>query len=130
MVGGGEATLSSSGCKSRLNNLDTILLADSLFLQLGVVLFGMSSMILYQCMSTYIADTFNLYSASASAACAFLRSFGAFLLPLFVVSLFGNLGYGWGGSIIGLIAIVIGIPTPILLWVFGARLRKASCLAV
>jgi len=89
----------------------------------------MSSIIIYQSMSSYIADTFCLYSASASAACAFLRSFGAFVLPLSVVSLFGSLGYGWGGSVIALIAVVIGIPTPILLWVFGARLRKRSRLA-
>jgi hypothetical protein len=88
----------------------------------------MSSMVIFQCISTYLADTYSVYSASASAACAFLRSLGAFVFPLFVVSLFGQLGYGWGGSIVGLISIVIGIPTPILLWVFGPRLRNCSIL--
>jgi len=83
-------------------------------------------MITYQSTSSYIADTYGLYSASASAACAFLRSMLAFTFPLLVPSLFGSLGYGWGGSVLCLVAVVIGIPAPLIVWFWGPRLRGAS----
>ena len=48
----------------------------------------------------------------------------AFLFPLFVPYLFGSLGYGAGGSMLGGLALVIGIPTPILFWIYGERVRE------
>lgn len=75
-------------------------------------------------MSAYLSDTYTLHSASASAACSFFRSMAAFIFPLFVPYLFSSLGYGVGGSLLGSLAVVIGIPVPILLWFFGERLRK------
>jgi len=86
-------------------------------------------MVTYQCTSTYLADTYGLYAASSSAACACLRSLLAFLFPLFVPALFGSLGYGVGGSVLAILAIVIGIPAPLIVWFFGARLRGASRFA-
>ncbi|KAK3323348.1 major facilitator superfamily transporter [Cercophora scortea] len=97
---------------------------------IGIVLFSASSIICYQCIAAYIADTYTLYSASASAACSFLRSFAAFIFPLFVPYLFGSLGYGVAGSLLGGLGVVIGIPTPILFWVFGKRLRERSRFAL
>jgi hypothetical protein len=97
--------------------------------QIGIVLFSGSSIICYQCMAAYIADTYTLYSASASAACNFLRSMAAFIFPLFVPYLFSSLGYGVGGSILGGLGVVIGIPTPILFWIYGKRLRERSRFA-
>jgi hypothetical protein len=40
--------------------------------------------------------------------------------------LFGDLGYGWGGSVIAAVAIVVGIPGPWIIMIYGARLRRAS----
>ncbi|KAI0124087.1 major facilitator superfamily transporter [Xylariales sp. AK1849] len=93
---------------------------------LGVAIMTSSSMVSYQCIGAYIADCYDLYTASASAACCFLRSLGAFAFPLFVPALFGSLGYGWGGTVLALVAAVIGIPAPILFWVFGKKLRGSS----
>ncbi|EQB58231.1 hypothetical protein CGLO_01546 [Colletotrichum gloeosporioides Cg-14] len=93
---------------------------------IGIAITMGSTMISYQCISAYIADSYPLYTASASAACCFMRSMFAFVFPLFVPALFGKLGYGLGGSLLAAIAVVIGIPAPILLWVFGARLRGMS----
>lgn len=83
-------------------------------------------MITNQCTSSDIADTYRLYTASAPAVCAFLRSLLAFVFPLLVPSLFGTLGYGWGASVLSLVAIVIGIPAPLFLWFRGSRLRGVS----
>lgn len=83
-------------------------------------------MISYQCIGAYIADCYGQYTASASAACCFLRSLGAFAFPLFAPSLFNSLGYGWGGTVLTLVAVVIGVPAPLLFWKFGATLRRVS----
>jgi hypothetical protein len=85
-------------------------------------------MISYQATSAYIADTYSLHSASASAACGFLRNMLAFAFPLFAPALMGGLGYGLGGSVLGILAIVLGVPAPWILWFFGHRLRGASKL--
>ncbi|KAH6652300.1 major facilitator superfamily transporter [Truncatella angustata] len=97
---------------------------------LGVAIMAGSSMISYQCIGAYIADCYSHYTASASAACCFLRSLGAFAFPLFAPSLFGALGYGWGGMVLVLVAVVIGVPAPLLLWKFGAKLRSYSRFSV
>ncbi|KAK0614965.1 MFS multidrug transporter [Bombardia bombarda] len=96
---------------------------------IGIFLYSSSSIICYQCIAAYIADTYTLYSASASAACSFLRSMAAFIFPLFVPYMFGSLGYGVSGSLLGGLGIVIGIPTPILFWIYGKRLRERSRFA-
>ncbi|KAK4232848.1 transporter mfs1 [Achaetomium macrosporum] len=93
---------------------------------LGISIFAGSSMICYQCMSAYIADLYMLHSASASAACAFLRSACGFLFPLFVPALFENLGYGWGGRVVAGLAVVVGIPCPWIIMIFVVRLEGES----
>jgi hypothetical protein len=51
------------------------------------------------------------------------------VFPLFVPSLFGSLGYGWGSSVLGLVAVVIGVPAPLIVWFLGERLRGTSRFA-
>jgi hypothetical protein len=77
----------------------------------------------------YLVDTYTRYSASASAATAFLRSLAALTFPLFAPYLFKDIGYGWGCTILGSVCVCLGIPAPILLWKFGARLRARSSYA-
>lgn len=86
-------------------------------------------MISYQCIQTYIVDCYTRYAASASAASAFLRSLAAFGFPLFVPYLFRALGYGWGGSVLGFAAIILGIPAPLVFWKYGKALRERSQFA-
>ncbi|OJD31789.1 mfs multidrug transporter [Diplodia corticola] len=93
---------------------------------IGAALFACGSMISYQCISTYIVDCYAQYSASASAASGFLRSLAAFGFPLFVPYLFKSLGYGVGGSILGAVSVVLGIPAPLLFWKYGSVIRAWS----
>lgn len=73
----------------------------------------------------YLVETFGEYSASALAASKFLQSlFGAFL-PLAGRPLFDVLGYGWGNSLLGFIAVAF-IPVPWLFFRYGKRLRMSS----
>ena len=72
---------------------------------------------------TYLIDSFPMYAASAIAAMTSMRSiFGAFL-PLAGPSLFKSLGYGWGNSLLGFIAVAL-IPAPALIYKFGGKIRK------
>lgn len=43
--------------------------------------------------------------------------------------MYASLGLGWGNSLLGFIAIGLGIPAPILLWKFGQKLREKSRFA-
>ncbi|KAI8254400.1 Efflux pump vrtL [Colletotrichum sp. SAR11_239] len=50
-------------------------------------------------------------------------------IQAFLVDTYTRLDYGWGNTLLALIAVGIGLPGPILLWVFGERLRKRSQFA-
>ncbi|UZJ53527.1 hypothetical protein CBS101457_002847 [Exobasidium rhododendri] len=90
----------------------------------AILAFGMIAT--FQCVQTYTVDTYNLYAASALSANTFLRSLAGFALPLASGSLYSNLGYGWGNTVLGLISAVVGIPAPFLLYKYGAKIRAKS----
>ena len=58
-----------------------------------------------------------------------LRNFAGFAFPLFVPAMYRSLGYGWGNTTIAAIAVIIGLPAPILVWKLGTRLRARSTFA-
>lgn len=93
---------------------------------IGVALYGAGLLICYQCIHVYIVDCYTSYAASAFAAATFLRSLCSFAFPLFAPYLVEVLGYGWEGTLLGCIAIVLGVPTPFILWKYGAKIRTRS----
>ncbi|KAK4202117.1 fluconazole resistance protein 1 [Triangularia verruculosa] len=74
-------------------------------------------------LTTYLIDCYPIYAASAIAANTVARSLAGMLLPLAGPSMYQNLGFGWGNSLLGFICILM-IPVPLLLHRYGARLRK------
>jgi hypothetical protein len=40
--------------------------------------------------------------------------------------MYKSLGYGWGNSLLGFIALGLGIPAPFLFWFYGEKLRARS----
>ena len=56
------------------------------------------------------------------------RSLLGFAFPLFGKQMFDALGLGGGNSLLGGLAIVLGIPFPIFLWYKGAALRARNPL--
>ncbi|MCJ1282612.1 hypothetical protein MMC26_001937 [Xylographa opegraphella] len=97
---------------------------------IGIAIFGMGVKIGTQCTQTYAVDAYTLYAASASAAGTFLRSLFGFAFPLFSPYMYRSMGYGWGNSLLALIAVVLRIPAPLLLWSYGPWLRARSLYAV
>jgi MFS family permease len=92
----------------------------------GVLFFCAGTIVGFQCIQTYIVDSYTRYAASAIAAATVLRSLAGFGFPLFAPAMFNALDYGWGNSLLGFIALGLGVPAPFLLWRFGATLRAKS----
>ncbi|KAL4883964.1 major facilitator superfamily domain-containing protein [Aspergillus karnatakaensis] len=93
---------------------------------IGAALFGMGNIIIFQCCQTYMIDAYTRFAASALAASACMRSLCGFAFPLFAPYMYDALHFGWGNSLLGFIALGLGIPAPIFLWKYGAVLRKKS----
>ena len=63
------------------------------------------------------------FSASSVAAAALFRSLFGFSFPLFANKMYESLGYGWANTMCAFIAIALGIPFPILCYLYGERIR-------
>jgi multidrug resistance protein len=93
---------------------------------IGSVIFAAGTIIGYQCTQIYIVDAYSRYAASAIGAATVLRSLAGFGFPLFAPYMYSALGLGWGNSLLGFVAIGLGIPAPFMLWKFGQALRDRS----
>ena len=71
----------------------------------------------------YLVDTFPDYAASAIAASTLFRSLLGAFLPLAGLSLYEQLGLGWGNSLLAFVALAFA-PAPILFYKYGEFLRK------
>lgn len=96
---------------------------------IGAAIFAAGTIIGFQCTQTYIVDAYTRYAASAVGAATVLRSLAGFGFPLFAPYMYRSLGLGWGNSLLGFLAIGLGIPAPLLLWQFGETLRSRSTFA-
>lgn len=92
----------------------------------GAFIFAIASMVANQILNTYIIDCFPLYAASATAATFFLRNIMGGVFPLFAPYMYDALGYGWGNSLLGFVALFLGVPAPILLLIYGEKIRAAK----
>ncbi|KAJ6782750.1 hypothetical protein PWT90_03625 [Aphanocladium album] len=93
---------------------------------IGALIFSLGSIIGFQCVQGYLVDTYTRFAASAVGAATVLRSLAGFGFPLFAPVMYDALGYGKGGTILAVAAIVIGWPAPVLLWYFGPKWRAQS----
>ncbi|KAF9023683.1 MFS general substrate transporter [Hymenopellis radicata] len=88
--------------------------------------FGMCSTIIP--IQLYLVDTF-MYAASALAAASVFRCLLGFAFPLFGGQMFDALGLGGGNSLLGGIAILLGIPFPVWIYYKGEAVRMRSNLS-
>ncbi|KAF3761189.1 MFS general substrate transporter [Cryphonectria parasitica EP155] len=94
---------------------------------IGNGIMGCGMMGVFMCCQTYLVDAFTQHAASATAANAVLRSTLGAVLPLCGLQLYDALGLGWGNTLLGGVALLMA-PVPILLGIFGERMRNGSAL--
>ncbi|KAK3052441.1 hypothetical protein LTS18_012287, partial [Coniosporium uncinatum] len=63
---------------------------------IGAAIFAAGTIIGFQCIQTYIVDSYTQYAASAIGAATVLRSLAGFGFPLFAPYMYAALDYGWG----------------------------------
>jgi MFS family permease len=63
---------------------------------IGTFLFGIGTIAAFQCVTTYLVDTYARFAASAVAAVTILRSLAGFSFPLFAPAMYKALDFGWG----------------------------------
>lgn len=96
---------------------------------IGIALPLLGATVVFQCVNAYLLDTYPVHAASASGCVYILRGLAGFGFPLFSPTMYLNLGYGWGNSLLAFVALGLGCPLPFILWRYGARLRAASSYA-
>ncbi|KAI5299074.1 hypothetical protein KEM56_003545 [Ascosphaera pollenicola] len=90
---------------------------------IGMVPFSIGVVGIWMPIQTYVIDCYPQYAASANAALACARSVVGACLPIAGPKMFGNLGLGWGNSLLGFIALAF-VPMPILFNRYGAKIRE------
>ena len=76
-------------------------------------------------LNAYLVDAYKVNSASAIAATIVMRCIVGALLPLAGPPLYDQLGYGWGNSLLGFVALLF-VPVPMLFMRYGERLRTSA----
>ncbi|KAI9042114.1 MFS transporter [Aspergillus affinis] len=89
---------------------------------IGAAIFTWGSFMIGQGMLAYLLDEFT-HTASASAAMRVLSYILGFAFPIFAPQLYERLGYGWGNSLLAFLCMGLAIPAPLVLWVWGPKLR-------
>lgn len=85
--------------------------------------YGVGQVVVFNAVQNYYIDSFSEYAASAIAGGSVFRSLLGGVVPLLAPSLFEKLGYGWGISCFGFVAVIIA-PSPLLFYYYGARIRE------
>ncbi|KAI9046987.1 hypothetical protein LZ554_009062 [Drepanopeziza brunnea f. sp. 'monogermtubi'] len=85
-----------------------------------LIAFGMLSVMLP--VQSYLVDAYTQYAASAIAAVTILRSLLGALLPLAGSPMYAALGFGWGNTLLGFVALAL-VPVPWVFWRYGERIR-------
>lgn len=96
---------------------------------IGACIFCAGTIVSFQCIQTYLIDSYTRYAASALAATTVMRCVAGFTFPLFAPAMYNALDFGWGNSVLGFAALGLGVPAPLMLWKYGERLRSSSKFA-
>ncbi|KAL5533628.1 hypothetical protein ACEPAG_88 [Sanghuangporus baumii] len=90
--------------------------------------FGFAAITIFFVFLTYTAETYTVYSNSASVCNTFCRSTTASIFPLVASSLTKSLGTKWGVSLFAFLSLGL-IPIPLVFLRYGASIRARSFYA-
>lgn len=97
--------------------------AHWMVVDVGVATFVTGNFMLSMGFLTYAFDEFK-HAASASAASRVPSYILGFVFPIVSPDMFDRLGYGWGNTLLALILAVVGLPSVLLLWIWGPKVRS------
>ncbi|KAL9117180.1 MAG: hypothetical protein Q9187_006285, partial [Circinaria calcarea] len=83
---------------------------------IGAAIFCCGVIICFQNIQTYTIDAYTRYAASALSTLNVTRCLAGFGFPLFAPHMYSSLGYGWGNSVLGFVALGVGAVMPVVLW--------------
>lgn len=89
----------------------------------GIGLFGFALFCVFQSVQSYVVGLNARLAGSAISACVLGRCILGGTFPLFGKAMYDRLGYGWASTVVALLAIALGVPWPIGIYFYGARLR-------
>lgn len=89
--------------------------------------FGAGNCLIFIYASNYIAGCYGVYSASALAGNAVIRSFFGGTLPLAGPAMYNKLSPQWAGTLLGLVQVAL-IPIPFVFYKWGTKIRAKSPL--
>ncbi|KAL5048683.1 hypothetical protein BDW71DRAFT_16675 [Aspergillus fruticulosus] len=89
---------------------------------IGLAPFAIGMIGIFSTLQTYVIDCYPRHAASGIAAITVTRSLFGALLPLAGRYMYRALGYGWGNTLLGLVALLL-VPMPFVFYRFGGVLR-------
>jgi MFS family permease len=93
----------------------------------GILACGLN--IVFMASTMYLVDEYHHYAASVTAAMVIVRCFLGSFLPLAGPALYDALGFGWGSSLLGFIALAF-LPMPLLFYRYGEHIRETRLFPV
>jgi hypothetical protein len=94
---------------------------------LGTAITGFGLIVTFMSANTYVVDVFGVHAASAIAVNTVLRSLLGALVPLSSQHMYAAMGYGWGNSVLGFVALVL-VPVPFVFVRYGEGIRERSAV--
>lgn len=91
---------------------------------IGTLFIGFGFNAIFNSLLLYLVESFTVFAASALAANGIIRCIGGGLLPLAGLTLYRNLGVGWGNSVLAFVHIGVVFPLTVVLVRYGEYLRK------
>ncbi|KAL6709587.1 hypothetical protein ACN47E_001522 [Coniothyrium glycines] len=95
--------------------------------EIATAIVGFGLLMAFMPATTYLVDVFTVHAASAMAASTVLRSIAGAFIPLSSQTMYEQMGYGWGNSLLGFIALLL-TPIPFLFTKYGERIRARSTI--
>ncbi|KAI0044867.1 putative caffeine resistance protein 5 [Auriscalpium vulgare] len=92
---------------------------------IGSAFFSVGGVLLFNSVLNYLADAYPLFAASVLAGNDLMRSMFGAAFPLFAGAMYRHLGIGWASTLLGLLSCLF-VPIPILLYIYGERIRLVS----
>lgn len=91
---------------------------------IGSAIFAFAFIAVFQTIQNYLIDMNPAFAASSVAAAAVFRSMLGFAMPIVATPMYDRLTYGWGNTLCGIIALVLGTPFPLFCYYYGERVRN------